>query len=116
MKKPIANELGLTASSFGTNGTQQLREGQLVSRMLLQSLATGATGVKQARYMRGPTRGSEALIHMRSIIHSLFIVYHCVYVGIGPWHFLFNVRQPAYEIRRGFCTLVLYDALLGVSL
>ena len=29
--------------------------------MLLQRLATGATGVKQARYRRGPTRGSEAL-------------------------------------------------------
>ena len=29
--------------------------------MLLQRLATGATGVKQARYKRGPTRGSDAL-------------------------------------------------------
>ena len=36
--------------SFGTNEKQQLREGQLVGRMLLQGLATGATGVKQARY------------------------------------------------------------------
>ena len=35
--------------SFGTNETQQLREGQLVGRMLLQRLATGATGVNQAR-------------------------------------------------------------------
>ena len=41
--------------SFGTNETQQLREGQLVG---LQRLATGATGV---RYRRRPTRGSEAL-------------------------------------------------------
>ena len=47
--------------SFGTNETQQLREGQLVGRMMLQRLATGATGVKQARYRRRPTRGSEAL-------------------------------------------------------
>ena len=47
--------------SFGTNETQQLREGQLVGRILLQRLATGATGVKQARYRRRPTRGSEAL-------------------------------------------------------
>ena len=39
--------------SFGTNETQQLREGQLVGRMLLQRLATGATGVKKAR---GATR------------------------------------------------------------
>ena len=30
--------------------------------MLLQRLATGATGVKQARYRRRPTRGSEALL------------------------------------------------------
>ena len=34
---------------------QQLCEGQLVGRMLLWRLATGATGVKQARYRRGPT-------------------------------------------------------------
>ena len=40
---------------------QQLREGQLVGQMLLQRLATGATAVKQARYRRGPTRGSEDL-------------------------------------------------------
>ena len=38
--------------SFGTNETQQLREGQLVGRIMLQRLATGATGVKQARYRR----------------------------------------------------------------
>ena len=30
--------------------------------MLRQRLATGATGVKQARYRRRPTRGSEALV------------------------------------------------------
>ena len=36
-------------------------EGQLVGRMMLHRLATGATGVKQARYRRRPTRGSEAL-------------------------------------------------------
>ena len=33
--------------SFGTNETQQRREGQLVGRMLLQRLATGATGVNK---------------------------------------------------------------------
>ena len=48
--------------SFRTNETQQLPEGQLVGLMLLHKLATGATGVKQARYRRGPTRGSEALV------------------------------------------------------
>ena len=37
-----------TSRSFGINETQQLREGQLVGRMLPQRLATGATRVKQA--------------------------------------------------------------------
>ena len=55
--------------TFGTNETQQLREGQLVGRMMLQRLATGATGVKQARYRRG-TR-----TRMRSIYTTL--VYVC---------------------------------------
>ena len=54
--------------SFGTNKTQHLREGQLVGRMLLQRLATGATGVKQARYRRGPTRAQRGTrTRMRSI-------------------------------------------------
>ena len=34
--------------TFGTEEEQELLEGQLVDRMLLQTLATGATGVKQA--------------------------------------------------------------------
>ena len=47
--------------------------------MLLQRLATGATGMKQARYRRGPTRGSEALY-----AHAQ---YNTQPVGIdGPWH------------------------------
>ena len=46
--------------------------------MLLQRLATGATGVKQAIYRRGPTRGSEALY-----AHAQ---YNTQPVGIeGPW-------------------------------
>ena len=59
VKKPICKYVRAHREpfwrSFGTNETQQLREGQLVGRMLLQRLATG---VKQARYT---TRGSEAL-------------------------------------------------------
>ena len=51
--------------------------------MLLQRLATGATGVKQARYRRGPTRGSEALYaHAQYNIQPVAIE--------GPWHLLFN--------------------------
>ena len=63
--------------------------------MLLQRLATGATGVKQARYRRGPTRGSEALLRacaVSIILCSLSIVYTIVCME-GPWHLLFNVRQ-----------------------
>ena len=60
--------------------------------MMLQRLATGATGVKQARYRRRPTqRGTRT--RMRSIYTTLVL--------------LLNVR-PAYEFRRGFCTLVLF--------
>ena len=66
MKKPICKCIRAHCQpfsrSFGTNETQQLRERQLVGRMLPQRLATGATGVKLARYRRGPTRGSEALV------------------------------------------------------
>ena len=66
VKKPICKGVRAhrqpLSRSFGTNEIQQLREGQLVGRMLLQRLATGATGVKQARYRRRPTRGSEALV------------------------------------------------------
>ena len=73
VKSQYANELELAASSFGTNKTQHLREGQLVGRMLLQRLATSATGVKQARYRRGPTREQRSTrTRMRSIyIHSV---------------------------------------------
>ena len=37
------------SSTFGTSETQELLEGRLVGRMLLQRLAAGANGVKQAR-------------------------------------------------------------------
>ena len=47
VEKPIAHREPFSRT-FGTNGGQQLPEAQLVGRMLLQRLATGATGVKQA--------------------------------------------------------------------
>ena len=51
VKKPICKLVRAhrqpLSRSFGTDETQQLREGQLVGRMLLQRLATGANGVKQ---------------------------------------------------------------------
>ena len=63
-KSQYANELerrfrAVSGPTKRSNETQQLREGQLVGRMLLQRLATGATNVKQARYRRRPT---EALV------------------------------------------------------
>ena len=70
--------------------------------MLLQRLPTGATGVKQARYRRGPTRGSEALVRACAV-YSLSIAIVCME---GPWHLPFNMHD-VYEFRRGFCTLVL---------
>ena len=54
--------------------------------MLPQRLATGATGVKLARYRRGPTRYGAArhsYAHAQ-YIHSLPIVYHCV-CGCGSY-------------------------------
>ena len=49
--------------------------------MLLQRLATGATGVKQARYAYKGQRGTRT--RMRSIYTAIE----------GPWHLLFNVRK-----------------------
>ena len=61
-------------------------------------LATGATGVKQARYMQGPTRGSEALYaHAQYNTQPVAIEGPCSVHGV----------MPAYEFRRGFCALVL---------
>ena len=72
VEKPICKCVGAhrqpLSRSFETNETQQLREGQLVG---LQRLATGATGVKQARYRRKPTRGSEALARACAVYTTL---------------------------------------------
>ena len=67
--------------------------------MLLQRLATGATGVKQARYRQGPTRGSEALVRACAVytqpLRSLALAVQC------------ETMHGVFEFRRGFCTLVL---------
>ena len=88
--------------SFGTNETQQLREGQLVGRMLLQRLATGATDVKQARYRRGPTRAAR-----HSYAHAQYTACHCVYGRSLALAVQYETMHGVYEFRRGFCTLVL---------
>ena len=60
VKKPICKCVRARREPFSrTFGNTQLREGQLVGRMLLQRLATGATDVKQARYRQGPTRAAR---------------------------------------------------------
>ena len=56
--------------------------------MLLQRLATGETSVKQARYWRGATRGSEALVRACAVYTQPV----CNVCMEGPWHLLFNVR------------------------
>ena len=75
VKKPICKCVEAhrqpLSRSFGTNETQQLREGQLVGRMMLHRLATGATGVKQARYRRRPT---EALARACAV-HDASVMY-----------------------------------------
>ena len=62
-----ANELELAASRFRALLGPTKREGQLPCRMLLQRLATGATGVKQARYRQGPTRAAK-----HSYVHAQY--------------------------------------------
>ena len=75
--------------------------------MMLQRLATGATGARR------PTRGSEALVHACAVfIHSLSIgissiVYHCVYGRSLALAVQCETTHGVYEFRRGFCTLVL---------
>ena len=80
VKKPICKCIRAhrqpLSRSFGTNETQQLREGQLVGRMMLQRLATGATDVKQARYRRRPTRGSEALVRACAVLYTTLVYVH----------------------------------------
>ena len=110
VKKPICKLVRAhrqpLSRSFGTNETQLLREGQLVGRMLLQRLATGATGVKQARYRRGPTRGSEALVRACAV-YTACLVYHCVYGRSLALAVQCETTHGVYEFHRGFCTLVL---------
>ena len=117
VKKPICKRVRAHrqpfSGSFGTNETQQLRERQLVGRMLPQRLATGATGVKLARYRRGPTRGSEALVRACAVYtqpaysvpygRSLALAVQC------------ETTHGVYEFRRGFCTLVLSLSCVCVS-
>ena len=86
VKKPICKLVRAHrepfSRSFGTNETQQLREGQLVGRMLL---STGATGVKQARYRQG-TRGQRGHSYAHAQ-YTLRVLGTCsVAVQCETWH------------------------------
>ena len=65
-----------------------------------------ATGVKQARYRRGPTRGSEALVRACAV-YTCTIYNYCVYGRSLALAVQCETTHGVYEIRRGFCTLVL---------
>ena len=75
--------------------------------MLLQRLATGETGVKQARYRRRPTRGSDTLVRAGAVYTQRVYCSYSRSLALAV-----NVRQcvvsnavSVYEFRRGFCTL-----------
>ena len=82
--------------------------------MLLQMLATGATGVKQARYRRRPTRAAR-----HSYAHAQYLYTQPVYtVHYGRFLALAvqcETTHGVYEFRRGFCTLVLSFSLVVVD-
>ena len=75
--------------------------------MLLQRLATGATGVKQARYRRRPTRGSEALVRACAVYTQPVYGSYRRSLALAVQCETMHGVMPAYEFRRGFCTLVL---------
>ena len=79
---------------------------------MLQRLATGSTGVEQARYRRSSTRGSEALARActvytqpvyRNFVYSVYI-YHCVYGRSLALAVQCETTHGVYDFRRGFCT------------
>ena len=67
--------------------------------MLLQRLATG---VKQARYRRGPTL---ALVRACAVYTACL----CVYGRSLALAVQCETTHGVYEFRRGFCTLVLWS-------
>ena len=61
--------------------------------MLLQRLATGATGVKQARYRQGPTR---AVRH--SYAHAQYLYTTLVYVLLTACEFTLRVSSVLWSL------------------
>ena len=71
--------------------------------MLLQKLATGANGVKQARYRRRPTRGSEALARACAVV--------CVGECIGAIYIEVFVKWYVYMQYNNNISLTADDSL-----
>ena len=72
--------------------------------MLLQRLATGATGVKQARNKRDTGEGLHGAAR-HSYAHAQYT--QPVYSVYGRSLAQCETTHGVYELRRGFCTLVL---------
>ena len=77
-KSQYANELELTVSRFRavsgpTKRSSYVKGNWWVECCFIQRLATGATGVKQARYRRRPTRGNEALVRACAVYTQRYI-------------------------------------------
>ena len=85
--------------------------------MLLQRLTTGATGVKQARYRRRPTRAARHSYAHAQYLYTqpVYTVHYCVYGRFLALAVQCETTHGVYEFRRGFCTLVLSFSLVVVD-
>ena len=94
--------------------------------MLLQRLATGATGVKQARYRRRPTRGSEALVRACAQRNPLRCGHPSIkargsfpngghYRGV-PLYKLMSVGVRYLSKRKRWCLVLILEQTLVVGL
>ena len=79
--------------------------------MMFQRLATGSTGVEQARYRRSPSGQRGTRTRMRSIytacLWAVYCIYHCVYGRSLALAVQCETAHGVYDFRRGFRTLVL---------
>ena len=72
--------------------------------MMLQRLATGSTGVEQAR---SSTRGSEALaracaVYTQPVYRNFVCIYHCVYGRSLALAVQCETTHGVYDFREGF--------------
>ena len=76
--------------------------------MLLQRLATGATGVKQARYRRRPTRAARHSYAHAQYLYTqpVYTVHYCVYGRSLALAVQCETTHGVYEFRRGFAFII----------